>query len=112
MARKLVLREVEVDGELVIRVIKSAIKKLEERSKIIVRVNPDDLPRVVERREEFFRSIEGLKELEIVEDSRVDRGGCIVEGGLGIVDARIQKQIEELERLIDSILREGRENAS
>lgn len=107
--RKILLREVELDRELVIRVIKTAIKKLEERSKITLRVSPEDLPKVVERREELKRDIEGLKELEIVEDPRVGKGGCIVEGSLGVVDARIERQVEEIERLMDRILKEGRE---
>lgn len=106
--RKLLLREIKLDEELVLRVVKSAVKKLEERSKIVLRVNPDDLPKVVEKREELFRSIEGLKELDIVEDPRVGKGGCIVEGGVGVVDARIERQIEEVEKFIDKILREGR----
>ncbi len=112
LIRKIILKEAELDEGLVIRVIKTAIKKLEERSKIVVRVNPEDLPKVVDKREEFFRSIEGLKELEIIEDPRVGKGGCIVEGGLGVVDARIEKQIEEIEKLIDKILREGREDVT
>lgn len=112
LIRKIILKEAKLDEELVIRVIKTAIKKLEERSKIVVRVNPEDLPEVVDRREEFFKSIEGLKELEIIEDPRVGKGGCIVEGGLGVVDARIEKQVEEIEKLIDKILREGREDVA
>jgi len=107
--RKIILKEAEIDRDLVLRVIKAAIKRLEERGRIVVRVNPDDLPKVVERREEFFKDIEGLKELEIVEDPRVDRGGCIVEGDLGVVDARIRAQIEEFERFLDRLLKEGRE---
>lgn len=107
--RKLLLREVALDEDLVLRVIKAAMKKLEERSRIVVRVNPEDLPKAVSRREELFQSVEGLKELEFVEDPRVGRGGCIVEGGLGVVDARIGRQIEEVERFIDKLLREGRE---
>lgn len=106
--RKILLREVKLDEELVLRVVKAAVKKLEERSKIVLRVNPDDLPKVVEKREEFFKSIEGLKELDIVEDPRVGKGGCIVEGGVGVVDARIERQIEEVERFIDKLLKEGR----
>lgn len=106
--RKILLREVMFDEELVLRVVKAAIKRLEERSKIVIRINPEDLPKVVEKREELFRSIEGLKELDIVEDSRVGRGGCMVEGPFGVVDARIERQMEEVERFIDKILKEGR----
>jgi flagellar assembly protein FliH len=35
-----------------------------------------------------------------VEDSSVDRGGCIVETDFGAIDARISSQLTELEQRI------------
>jgi len=39
-----------------------------------------------------------LRSLEIVEDARIERGGCVIEMEVGSVDARIDEQLREVER--------------
>ena len=41
-----------------------------------------------------------IKNITVVEDSSVDRGGCIVETDFGAIDARISSQLGELETKI------------
>ena len=43
---------------------------------------------------------ENIKNISVVEDSSVDRGGCIVETDFGAIDARISSQLTELEQRI------------
>ena len=38
--------------------------------------------------------------ITVVEDSSVDKGGCIVETDFGAIDARISSQLSELENKI------------
>ena len=44
--------------------------------------------------------VENIKNISVVEDSSVDRGGCIVETDFGAIDARISSQLTELEQRI------------
>ncbi|MCL2318626.1 MAG: FliH/SctL family protein, partial [Treponema sp.] len=44
--------------------------------------------------------VEGAKSLQIVEDSTVDEGGCVIETDFGEIDARISSQLAELETKI------------
>jgi hypothetical protein len=44
--------------------------------------------------------MEGVKSINIVEDSSVDSGGCIIETDFGEIDARIASQLAELENRI------------
>ena len=53
--------------------------------------------------------VEGLKKLDVVVDSGVDRGGCIIETDLGNIDARISTQIHTLELVFDKVAEERKQ---
>ena len=67
---------------------------------VIVRVNLADLQLTTEHAKDFIEAAENAKKLSIVEDSSVDRGGCVIETDFGEIDARIQSQLHELEEKI------------
>ena len=67
---------------------------------MIVRVNIADLQLTTEHAKDFIEAAETAKKLSIVEDSSVDRGGCVIETDFGEIDARIQSQLHELEEKI------------
>jgi flagellar assembly protein FliH len=41
--------------------------------------------------------LEGVKSVQVSEDSSVDSGGCVIETDFGEIDARISSQLAELE---------------
>jgi flagellar assembly protein FliH len=41
-----------------------------------------------------------VKSITVLEDSSVDRGGCILETDFGQIDARISSQLSEIEERI------------
>ncbi len=44
--------------------------------------------------------MEGVKSIQVAEDSSVDAGGCVIETDFGEIDARIASQLGELESKI------------
>jgi flagellar assembly protein FliH len=44
--------------------------------------------------------VENVKSVTVLEDSSVDRGGCIIETDFGQIDARISSQLHEIEEKI------------
>jgi flagellar assembly protein FliH len=44
--------------------------------------------------------LEGVKSIQVAEDSSVGIGGCIIETDFGEIDARISSQLAELETKI------------
>jgi flagellar assembly protein FliH len=97
MARKVVKHITAKDQEVVIQNIKASLDRVQGKEQIVIRVNSSDLEMTTEHKEEFIAMIEDLKYIKILEDGRVDRGGCIIETDFGSVDARIASQLEELE---------------
>jgi flagellar assembly protein FliH len=97
MARKVVKHITEKDENVVVENIKAALARIQGKEQVIIKINSKDLEMSTEHKEEFIGMIEELKNVKILEDSRVDRGGCIIETDYGSIDARIATQLEELE---------------
>ncbi len=89
VAEKLVRREIKTDPRLVLRTIKSCLRRVKDRNEVCVRVSPQELEQVKAHREELLAATEGVRGLSIVDDRRVSPGGCVVETPSGDRDARI-----------------------
>ncbi len=97
VARKVVKVISENQKSVVIQNITQALRKLKTKSDVIVRVNLADLQLATEHVKDFVQMTENAKKMQIVEDSTVDRGGCVIETDFGEIDARISSQLSELE---------------
>ena len=100
MTRKVVKVIADNQREVVISNVEQALKKVRDRGNIIIRVNLADLKLTTEHTREFIQMLEGVKSIQVAEDSSVDPGGCIIETDFGEIDARIASQLAELEAKI------------
>jgi len=100
VARKVVKVISENQKSVVVQNISQALRKLKTKSDVIVRVNLADLQLATEHVKDFVQLTENAKKMQIVEDSTVDRGGCVIETDFGEIDARISSQLSELEEKI------------
>ncbi len=96
--RKIIQKEIDGDGDIVAGVIRKALKSLGDRKEISIHVNPHDYRLIVEGRERLFGEMDDLRDAVFIEDESVGRGGCLIESKYGEIDARIEKQLEILER--------------
>jgi len=102
VAKKVVKVISENQKSVVVQNIAQALRKLKTKSEVIVRVNLADLQLSTEHIKDFVQMTENAKRITVVEDSTVDRGGCVIETDFGEIDARISSQLHELEeRILD-----------
>jgi flagellar assembly protein FliH len=102
VAKKVVKVISENQKSVVVQNIQQALRKLKTKSDVVVRVNLADLQLATEHVKDFVQMTENAKKLQIIEDSTVDRGGCVIETDFGEIDARIASQLSELEeRILD-----------
>jgi flagellar assembly protein FliH len=92
IAKKIVGREVSIDREIALTLVKVSLKRLNVRASAQVHLNPDDFAFVQAHREklDFHGSI------EIMEDRSVSVGGCLIRTETGDIDARIESQFDEV----------------
>jgi len=100
ISRKVIKDEIVERREVVINNIKEAIKRVKDRDRIDIRVNFADLDMTTAHKDELIKMMESLKKVNIYEDSRVERGGCIIETDVGAIDARISTQLDAIEEAI------------
>jgi flagellar assembly protein FliH len=98
IAEKVIGREVSEHPDIVLDLIRKSMKRLKDKAELRIRVNPEDLQLVREARAELLASVDGVEKIEVSDDRRVGRGGCIIESPNGTLDARIATQLGELER--------------
>lgn len=92
IAKKIVGREVTIDREIALTLVKVSLGKLHNRSIAEVHLNPADFAFVQTHQEKLnFRG-----SLELVEDKTISVGGCLVHTETGDIDARIESQFDEI----------------
>ena len=100
ISRKVIKIISENQRNVVISNVVQALRKVKGRGNIIIKVNMLDIKLTSEHKKEFIDQVEGAKSLQIVEDTTVDPGGCVIETDFGEIDARISSQLAELEQKI------------
>jgi flagellar assembly protein FliH len=98
IARKVIRDELQQHPEHVLTLIRETLRRVQGFGGVRIRVNPFDLELVRQKRASLLTVIDSLEGLEIVEDRRVEPGGCLIETTQGIYDARIQTQLDEIAR--------------
>ncbi len=92
IAKKIVGREVEIDREIALNLVKVSLAKLHNRSVAKVHLSTADFAYVESHREALdFRGT-----IELIEDSSITAGGCLIHTETGDIDARIESQFDEI----------------
>lgn len=100
MARKVIKILSENQKNVVMANTLAALRKVKTRGSVTLRVNLEDIKLTTENISEFIKHVENVKGITVLEDSSVEKGGCIVETDFGAIDARISSQLQELENKI------------
>ncbi|MCK4540632.1 MAG: flagellar assembly protein FliH [Spirochaetales bacterium] len=93
----------ENQKNVVVNNVIQALRKLKSRGDVVIRVNLEDVELTSDHVKDFMRMVENVRSLTVLEDSTVDRGGCIIETDFGQIDARISSQFKEIEEKIIEI---------
>jgi flagellar assembly protein FliH len=93
VASKVLRREIARDDDFVVRLVRRCVLRIANRARVEVRVNPADLPRVREALAAPAPEGSPAHELVVIEDRRVERGGCVVQTPDFVVDGTVRTQL-------------------
>ena len=99
MAEKVIGSELEQRPEALVGMIKRTLHdKARQRRSLLLRVNPADLEVVRNERHRLMDALVRASDLAIREDDDISPGGVIIETEAGTIDARLETQLDALER--------------
>lgn len=96
IAAKLLQAEPGHARGVVLELAETALKRLNDKSRVRLRVSPADAAIVSQAKERLLLNGGEIGSLEIVADPQVGAGGCLVETRTGVVDARFATQLAEI----------------
>jgi len=96
IARRILQREVSVDPELTAALAHIALERLGGTGPATVRLHPDDYATVTSGQVAPL----GGRQVDVVPDPRVARGGCLVESEFGSINASVDAQVDEIARAV------------
>jgi flagellar assembly protein FliH len=97
VSKKIVHREIRVDPDIIQTLVRVALSHVSEKSNVIIHLNPIDYNYLTERRQELSQS-EG-RDISLMADKSIERGGCLIQTDCGDIDARIEEEFREVERI-------------
>jgi len=101
IARRILHRELTVDPDALLGLVKAALKKIEAHEVHRVRVRPEDALLVQQHLDKM-----GLPQrVELIADPGLERGSAILDSSRGALDVSVETQLAEIERGFADLVR-------
>jgi flagellar biosynthesis/type III secretory pathway protein FliH len=100
MAERIVGRALELHPSLIADIATQALAASRARTGVVtLRVHPLDLLALEEQRARLLTRLPGV-DLTLVGDESISQGGCVVETSSGRLDARLERQLDAIEKAL------------
>jgi flagellar assembly protein FliH len=89
------------DRGVVVEVVRGALRRLVERDRVLILVNPDDLEIVRDHAARLVGELGGIEHCEVQAERRVRPGGAIVRTAEGEVDATLETKLARAREVLE-----------
>jgi flagellar biosynthesis/type III secretory pathway protein FliH len=104
MAERIVGRAVELSPELMGEIVAEALHASRAKAgAVVLRAHPEDLAAIERERPRWLARVAAGVDVRVVADLSICRHGCVVETPVGRLDARLQTQLDALERALRGV---------
>ncbi len=100
IASSVIHREVRTDREVVLSVLSDAMRAIQEKKNISIRLNPEDYRYITEAKSDFLDS---FGDILIEKDEEIDQGGAVIKTRSGTLDARLDQQLNKIREQVSYV---------
>ena len=100
MAKRLLMKEITEEESYIQTLIKKSLEMAQSEEDVTVKVSPEDKIWIDAHKETVFKELNLNPNTTIEEDSKMNRGGVIIETNHGVIDATVEQRLEKLESII------------
>ncbi|MEE9257588.1 MAG: FliH/SctL family protein [bacterium] len=105
-SRKVLHSELRIRPEVIVDVVRHALKRAVGWGEATVQVNPEDYEFLEKHQLLLSDESEGVVLVRIETNPGITRGGCILKSNFGEIDVRLEKQLEAVEGALREALSE------
>jgi flagellar assembly protein FliH len=107
IAQKIVDTELRQSPEPLFGLVRSALKQAGEARRVQLRVHPEDGVILRANVQQVAQAAPAVAKLEILDDSSLERGDCLIDTDFGEIDGRLSTRFAELRRALHESKEEG-----
>ena len=101
LSKKVIHFEFSRREDAVQDMIRLAVQSVLDRESMVIKTHPTDKEYAESFRPELLHMFSEIKNITFVANSGIARGGCVVETNFGVIDARIEKLEEQIDRILN-----------
>jgi|GEM_PF-2389443 len=105
IAQAILQHQLSVNRESVVETVSTAMKKLNEQSYILIRVNPREVDILKKNKDRLQLLLTDRARLEILGDCEITPGSCRVEGDYGLVEINLQENLKEVQGVLEEVMK-------
>lgn len=105
IAEQALAAAVATDPAVVVDVVRGALRRIVERERVTILVNPEDLDLVRSASERLAAELGGIEHCDVQAERRVGRGGAVVRTVDGEVDASLATKLARAREVLETELR-------
>jgi flagellar assembly protein FliH len=98
VAAKVIAREADTRPDHILHLLRQSVRRIADRSKLLVYLNPSDLEKVTQARADGLLTFGGVKQIEFLADDSMVQGGVRIRSGNQTLDASLDAQLAEIVR--------------
>jgi flagellar assembly protein FliH len=76
--------------------VRAVLEMVQNAHDVTIRLHPEDFARLAEIGQTLIADVSQHQHVNLAADPNVDRGGCILASSAGIIDARIETQLDRI----------------
>ena len=99
IAKKVIHREVDINREIIVSVLRDTIKDVRDKEGVKIRLNTKDYHYLMEASPDFLSKFCDIKDT-LIEDEEIGRGGVVIETHSGGMDARLDQQLNRIKETL------------
>jgi flagellar assembly protein FliH len=100
-ARKFVA-DMPIDQKMLESVVRESLRQVEDTAGITIQLHPDDLALLRKHNSQILDGLPETGPMKFIASADVTRGGCLVQTRFGLVDARRETKLEQLQHALNT----------
>ncbi len=98
IAKRIIQTELSQNPEILLYVVREALKRISNKGRIVIQTHPDDLNLLRKNHDFMENHVIVFDHVDFITTGKIQRGGCLIESESGIVDAQLDVQLEKIEQ--------------